>query len=270
VTVLLCRSCNLRYARQTLDRRLAAARLARGVPAARLLADLTASDAAPVHHLTEAVFAAQPPQLRTFRLRLAVPEQLEPGLVERLTGTPGPARQLAALGGVHAFVERWAGSPGGYRIPALLRELLTARLAYEAPDEYAALRRLCTEWPAAAALPDDAAASRGRGASPSGPTAPAHGSGRGAAVDRPRARGAPAAERRVLDRADRGRARGVHQHHPRPRAHPDPAEFGARLSKWKSAGSMPVSAAARRATWRVGTRSTCRFVSRYSQVNGMP
>jgi LuxR family transcriptional regulator, maltose regulon positive regulatory protein len=129
---------------------LAAAQLAGGVPVGRLLADLAGSDTAPVHHLAAAVLTAQPPQLRRFLLRLSVAEHLWPELVQRLTGVPDPDRPLAALAGAHAFVEADGGAPGGYRIPALLRTLLSAQLAYESPQEFTALRRACTDWFAAA------------------------------------------------------------------------------------------------------------------------
>jgi LuxR family transcriptional regulator, maltose regulon positive regulatory protein len=129
---------------------LAAAQLAGGVPVERLLADLAGSETAPVHHLAAAVLTAQPPQLRRFLLRLSVAEHLWPELVQRLTGVPDPDRPLAALAGAHAFVEADGGAPGGYRIPALLRTLLSAQLAYESPQEFTALRRACTDWFAAA------------------------------------------------------------------------------------------------------------------------
>src|SRR3954453_16249488 len=128
---------------------LAAAELARGVPVERLLADLAGTDAAPVHHLVAAVLAAQPPKLRRFLLRLSVAEHLWPELVQRLTGISVIDRPLAALAGAHAFVEADGGAPGGYRIPGLLRALLSAPLAYESPQEFSALRRACTGWFAA-------------------------------------------------------------------------------------------------------------------------
>src|SRR4051812_21503396 len=114
---------------------LAAAELARGVPVERLLADLAGTDAAPVHHLVAAVLAAQPPKLRRFLLRLSVAEHLWPELVQQLTGIFVIDRPLAALARAHAFVEADAGAPGGYRIPTLLRTLLSAQLAYQSPPE---------------------------------------------------------------------------------------------------------------------------------------
>jgi ATP/maltotriose-dependent transcriptional regulator MalT len=129
---------------------LAAAELARGVPVERLLADLAGTDTAPVHHLTAAVLAAQPPDLRRFLLRVSVAEHLWPELVERLTGVPHPARPLAALARAHAFVEPDTGAPGGYRLPTLLRTLLAGRLAHESPQEFTVLCRACIDWFAAA------------------------------------------------------------------------------------------------------------------------
>ena len=129
--------------------RLAAAELACGVPVERLLADLAGTDAAPVHHLTAAVLAAQPPELRRFLLRVSVTDHLWPDLVARLTGVADVDRPLAALAGAYAFVEADAGAAGGYRIPGLLRTLLSAQLAYVSPQEFAALHRASTGWYAA-------------------------------------------------------------------------------------------------------------------------
>jgi LuxR family maltose regulon positive regulatory protein len=128
---------------------LAAAELARGVPAERLLADLAGTDTAPVHHLTAAVLAAQPPPLRRFLLRVSVTDHLWPDLVERLTGVADPDRPLAALPRAHAFVEPDAGAPGGYRIPDLSRTLLAAQLSYENPASAATLCRISADWYAA-------------------------------------------------------------------------------------------------------------------------
>src|SRR4051794_13276998 len=115
---------------------LAAAELARGVPVERLLAGLAGTDTAPVHHLAAAVLAAQPPPLRAFLLRVSVSDHLWPDLVERLTGVSDVQRPLATLARAHAFVEADAGAAGGYRIPGLLRAVLSAQLAYESPEEF--------------------------------------------------------------------------------------------------------------------------------------
>ena len=130
--------------------RLAAAELAHGVPVERLLADLAGTDTAPVHHLAAAVLAAQPPRLRRFLLRVSVTDHLWPDLVARLTGVADVDRPLAALAGAYAFVEADAGAAGGYRIPGLLRTLLSAQLAYESPELETALRRAASDWHAAA------------------------------------------------------------------------------------------------------------------------
>ncbi|MBB3082724.1 LuxR C-terminal-related transcriptional regulator [Geodermatophilus sabuli] len=172
---------------------LAAAELARGVPAERLLADLAATDTAPVHHLAATVLAAQPPPLRRFLLRVSVSDHLWPDLVARLTGVPAPDRPLAALARAHAFVEADAGAPGGYRIPGLLRTLLAAQLDHEDPALAAVLRRQSADWYAATGPLND-------GVMLAVPTAPprAHPDGRG-----PRAR--PGAQVAVPDLSPRER-----------------------------------------------------------------
>jgi len=120
------------------------------VPVERLLADLVGADSAPVHHLAAAVLAAQPPPLRRFLLRISVADHLWPELVQRLTGVADPDRLLTELAGAHAFVEADSGAAGGYRIPDLLRTLLSAQLAHESPQEAAVLRRASADWSAAA------------------------------------------------------------------------------------------------------------------------
>jgi LuxR family maltose regulon positive regulatory protein len=144
---------------------LAAAERARGAPIERLLADLAGTDTAPVHHLAAAVLAAQPPDLRRFLLRVSVSDHLWPDLVTRLTGVPEPVRALAALAGAHAFVEPDAGAPGGYRIPGLLRSVLSAQLSHESPREAAVLQRVSTDWCAATGPLND-------GVTPAVPTPP--------------------------------------------------------------------------------------------------
>lgn len=128
---------------------LAVAEIARGVPVARLLADLDGTDSAPAHHLAARVLAAQPPALRRFLLRVSVADHLWPDLVERLTGVTDSDRPLAALARAHAFVEADAGAAGGYRIPGLPRTLLSAQLAHENPALAAILRRQSSDWHAA-------------------------------------------------------------------------------------------------------------------------
>jgi LuxR family maltose regulon positive regulatory protein len=130
--------------------RMVAAELAGDVPVERLLADLAGTDDVPVHHLAAAVLAAQAPPLREFLLRVSATERLWPELVRRLTGVSDVDRPLAALARAHAFVEADDRAPGGYRIPGLLRGLLSAQLAAEAPQEFTAMQRMRDDWYAAA------------------------------------------------------------------------------------------------------------------------
>jgi hypothetical protein len=101
-------------------------------PAAGLLTDLAASDAAPVHHLAK---PCSPPSARRYGPSCRArpwSSSWSPGWSRGSPGAAQPGRQLAALADAHAFVERWTGAPGGNRIPALLRELLTAPLGHDA------------------------------------------------------------------------------------------------------------------------------------------
>jgi LuxR family maltose regulon positive regulatory protein len=130
--------------------RLAAARLSQGVDPHRLLASLAADEGSVAQYLVAEVLDRQPAPVRRFLLRISGTVQLWPELVDRLAGRPGGGRVLASLAAANAFVERAPGAPGGYRIHALLRELLQTQLAYEDPGAFAAGRRTCAAWYAAA------------------------------------------------------------------------------------------------------------------------
>ena len=68
-----------------------------------------------------------------------------PGLVDDLGGEQ-VTDLLRSMAEARAFVEPVPTSPGSFRYHALFRELLRAQLAYESPDDVAALRRQSAEW----------------------------------------------------------------------------------------------------------------------------
>ena len=75
------------------------------------------------------------------RLRVSITAELWPELIQQLTGHPSAPRLLGSLARANVFVERIEGAPGAHRIHPLFREMLAAQLAYEFPEEFAALHR---------------------------------------------------------------------------------------------------------------------------------
>src|SRR5205085_2500412 len=69
-----------------------------------------------------------------------------PELVDLLAGASTGRRILAGLAHNNAFVEEFPSAPGGFRIHPLFREMLQGQLAYDHPDEVAALHRVCMDW----------------------------------------------------------------------------------------------------------------------------
>ena len=86
--------------------------------------------------------------------------ELWPDLVDRLCGRPNVRRVLAGLAHANAFVEESPGTPGGFRIHPLFREMLQAQLGVRAPGELAACTRVCADWYAEARPPPDAVVTR--------------------------------------------------------------------------------------------------------------
>ena len=91
-------------------------------------------------YLLAEVLGRQSPEARSALLRTSVLDVLRPGLVDELGGEQ-VADLLRSMAEARAFVEPVPTSPGSFRYHALFRELLRAQLAYESPDEVAALRR---------------------------------------------------------------------------------------------------------------------------------
>lgn len=129
---------------------LLAALLRRGADAAELAAAIDADDGSALQHLVGEVLCRLPGSMRTVLMRAAVADELWPGLLAPLTGRRSGVRILEWLAGGHACVQRAAGAPGGLRIPALLRDLLAAELAFTDPAAFAAAHRAVTDWYTAA------------------------------------------------------------------------------------------------------------------------
>jgi LuxR family maltose regulon positive regulatory protein len=126
--------------------RLAAAPLKQGLPPERLVTSLAHDDGSVAQYLFAEVLEGQPAGVRRILLRASVAAELWPDLVDKLCGRRDVTRVLARLAHANAFVEASPGTPGGYRIHPLFREMLQAQLGYEHPGELAALHRLCATW----------------------------------------------------------------------------------------------------------------------------
>ncbi|MGY1802197.1 LuxR C-terminal-related transcriptional regulator [Blastococcus sp. SYSU D00922] len=136
--------------------RLAAAPLKHGVPPDRLVTSLARDDGSVAQYLFAEVLADQPAGVRRVLLRTSVTAELWPDLVDRLCGRRNVRRVLAGLAHANAFVEEAPGTPGGFVVHPLFREMLQAQLAFEHPAELAGLHRTCATWYADAGRPLEA------------------------------------------------------------------------------------------------------------------
>ncbi|KAE8763651.1 LuxR C-terminal-related transcriptional regulator [Georgenia thermotolerans] len=106
-------------------------------------------------YLLAEVLDAQPPQVRATLLSTSIVDLLRPGLVEALAG-PRARRDLDRLARDNVFLDEIPDHPGTYRLHPLFRELLRAQLAYETPEQVAALDRVAARWLATNDLPVEA------------------------------------------------------------------------------------------------------------------
>ena len=82
-------------------------------------------------YLMSEVLATQPPATREFLLRTCLVDELQPGLVEALTGVHCDSRVLRFLAHGNSFVELVQGCEDRYRYQPLFREFLRSQLAFE-------------------------------------------------------------------------------------------------------------------------------------------
>jgi LuxR family transcriptional regulator, maltose regulon positive regulatory protein len=156
VTVEVARALSTETQGWAVGLRLAAAPLKQGVPPERLVTSLAHDDGSVAQYLFAEVLEGQPAGVRRVLLRASVTAELWPELVDRLCGRRNVRRVLAGLAHANAFVEDSPGTPGGFRIHPLFREMLQAQLGYEHPGELAGLHRLCAAWYAQAGRVPDA------------------------------------------------------------------------------------------------------------------
>jgi LuxR family maltose regulon positive regulatory protein len=97
-------------------------------------------------YLMSEVLDRQPPAMREFLLRTCLVHELEPGLVEALTGRPAGSRVLTFIAHGNAFVEPVPGRRDHFRYQPLFREFLRSQLLFEMPALVPVLRRAAAEW----------------------------------------------------------------------------------------------------------------------------
>ena len=97
-------------------------------------------------YLMDEVLQRQPPKRRRFLLRSCIVEELDPPLVEELTGQHCDVQVLEELTASGCFVERIPGQHDRFRFHALFRQFLRAQLWFEKAPEPAVLHQLAAEW----------------------------------------------------------------------------------------------------------------------------
>ena len=97
-------------------------------------------------YLWDEVLARQEPQIRTFLLRTSVVPAVSGDLADALTGQSGSVRTLERLSRENSFVEALDRGGGDYRYHPLLRDVLTAELHREIPQEIPVLLRRAARW----------------------------------------------------------------------------------------------------------------------------
>lgn len=104
-------------------------------------------------YLMTEVLAKQPPAIRNFLLRTCLVDELEPGVVEALTGQPSDVRALEFMARGNTFVEPVLGRPGHFRYQPLFREFLRSQLSFEDPELAAVLHLEAATWLAQSGQP---------------------------------------------------------------------------------------------------------------------
>jgi LuxR family maltose regulon positive regulatory protein len=97
-------------------------------------------------YLMSEVLATQPAAVRELLLRTCVVDELQPGVVEALTGDHCDARVLRFLAHGNSFIEPVQGSDDRYHYQPLFREFLRSQLAFERPALVPELHRAAAEW----------------------------------------------------------------------------------------------------------------------------
>ena len=96
--------------------------------------------------LLNEVLVKQNPETRELLLRTCVADELDPGLVQALSGRPCDLQTLEVLARRNAFIEFLPGRHERYRYHSLFREFLRGQLAFEAPELVGELHVVAAEW----------------------------------------------------------------------------------------------------------------------------
>src|SRR4051812_33144765 len=97
-------------------------------------------------YLMSEVLQRQPVKRRRFLLRSCIIEELDPPLVEVLTGQHCDVQSLEAMADSGCFVERIPGQQDRFKYHALFRQFLLAQLWFERSPAPAGLHREAAEW----------------------------------------------------------------------------------------------------------------------------
>lgn len=106
---------------------------------------LADTDRLVVDYLSEEVLDAIDPQRRDALMRIAIADEVSPGLVETLTGVDGAAF-LSDLERDSMFIVPVSGRPGWARFHRLFRDLLLYRLRAQDPHAEAQLQEIAADW----------------------------------------------------------------------------------------------------------------------------
>lgn len=104
-------------------------------------------------YLMTEVLAKQPPAMRDFLLRTCLADELEPGIVEALTGQPSDVRALEFMARGNTFVEPVLRRPGHFRYQPLFREFLRSQLSFEDHELAVVLHLEAADWLAQSGQP---------------------------------------------------------------------------------------------------------------------
>ena len=97
-------------------------------------------------YLISEVLAKQRPEIRRLLLRTSVVDELEPGIVEALTGQSSGSRVLQFMARGSSFIEPVPGTQGRYRYQSLFREFLRSQLSYEDAALVPVLHSVAADW----------------------------------------------------------------------------------------------------------------------------
>jgi LuxR family maltose regulon positive regulatory protein len=129
--------------------RLAAMRALSGPGSDAKITDLAGDEPMVTDYIWDEVLGRQSAQTRLFLLRTSITEELSGDLADALTGQSGGARTLDRLNRENSFVDALDRERGEYRYHPLLRQVLTAELHREIPQEIPVLLRRAARWYAA-------------------------------------------------------------------------------------------------------------------------